>query len=113
MSENTAPPPRLRSRITTDGIDRTPHRAFLRATGLDDAAIAKPFISVVTTAGVVTPCSMTLAVKAEAAKSGVIEGGGTSREFTTISVSDGISQNHQGMKFNLVRARSLPTASNS
>ena len=102
MSENTAPPPRLRSRITTDGIDRTPHRAFLRATGLDDAAIARPFIGVVTTAGEVTPCSMTLAVQAEAAKSGVIEGGGTPREFTTISVSDGISQNHQGMKFSLV-----------
>ena len=102
MSEKTIPPSRLRSRITTDGIDRTPHRAFLRATGLDDAAIAKPFIGVVTTAGEVTPCSMTLGPQAEAAKSGIVASGGTPREFTTISVSDGISQNHQGMKFSLI-----------
>ncbi len=49
---------RLRSRITTDGLDRAPHRAFLRGMGLDDDAIARPFIGVATTAGEVTPCSM-------------------------------------------------------
>ncbi len=102
MATTRIPSTRLRSRITTDGIERTTHRAFLRATGLDDAAIAKPFIGVVTTAGEVTPCSMTLGPQAEAAKSGVVEAGGTPREFTTISVSDGIAQNHQGMKFSLI-----------
>ena len=102
MNENKSSPQRLRSRITTDGIDRATHRAFYRAMGLDDDAIAKPFIGVVTTAGEVTPCSMTLTPQAQAAKTGIAEGGGTPREFTTISVSDGISQNHQGMKFSLV-----------
>ena len=92
----------LHSRVTTVGLDRTPHRAFLRAMGLDDEAIGKPFIGVVTTAGETTPCVMTLTPQAKAAKQGVIESGGTPREFTTISVSDGLSMNHQGMKFSLI-----------
>ena len=92
----------LHSRVTTDGLDRTPHRAFLRGMGLDDEAIAKPFIGVVTTAGETTPCVMNLAPQATAAKAGVQAAGGTPREFTTISVSDGLSMNHQGMKFSLI-----------
>jgi dihydroxy-acid dehydratase len=92
----------LRSRITTDGIDRAPHRAFMRGMGLDDAAIARPFIGVVTTAGDTTPCNGTLAEQAAHAQEGVVAGGGTPRAFTTISVSDGISMNHQGMKCSLV-----------
>jgi dihydroxy-acid dehydratase len=92
----------LHSRVTTDGLDRTPHRAFLRGMGLDDEAIAKPFIGVVTTAGETTPCVMNLAPQAKAAKEGVAAAGGTPREFTTISVSDGLSMNHQGMKFSLI-----------
>jgi len=92
----------LHSRVTTDGLDRTPHRAFLRGMGLDDEAIGKPFIGVVTTAGETTPCVMNLAPQAKAAKQGVIDAGGTPREFTTISVSDGLSMNHQGMKFSLI-----------
>ncbi len=95
-------PPRLRSRIAVDGLDRTPHRAFLRGMGLDDEAIAKPFIAVVSTAGEGTPCTMTLGPQAAAARDGVFEAGGTPRAFTTISVSDGLSMNHQGMKFSLV-----------
>jgi len=93
---------RLRSRITTDGLDRTPHRAFMRAMGLDDAAIAKPMIGVVSQKGETTPCNMTHGVQAEAAKEGVAAAGGTPREFTTISVSDGLGMNHEGMKFSLV-----------
>ena len=92
----------LRSRITTDGIDRAPHRAFMRGMGLDDAAIARPFIGVVTTAGDTTPCNGTLAEQAAHAQEGVLAAGGTPRAFTTISVSDGISMNHQGMKCSLV-----------
>ena len=92
----------LRSRATTDGLDRAPHRAFLRAMGLNDEAIAQPFIGVVSTAGEITPCNLTLAAQAAAAKAGVAKAGGTPREFTTISVSDGLSMNHQGMKFSLV-----------
>ena len=92
----------LRSRITVEGLDRTPHRSFLRAMGLDDAAIARPMIGVVSTHGENTPCSMSLRPQAEAAKLGVAAGGGTPREFTTISVSDGVSMNHRGMRFSLV-----------
>ncbi len=93
---------RLRSRITTDGLDRTPHRAFLRGMGLDDDAIARPFIGVVTTQGEMTPCNMGLADQAASAKIGIEAAGGTPREFTTISVSDGLSMNHAGMKFSLI-----------
>ena len=92
----------LRSRITTDGLDRTPHRAFMRAMGLDDAAIAKPMIGVVSQKGETTPCNMTHGPQVDAAKEGVAAAGGTPREFTTISVSDGIGMNHEGMKFSLV-----------
>jgi dihydroxy-acid dehydratase len=96
------PPAPLRSRITTDGIDRTPHRTFMRAMGLDDAAIARPMIGVMSTHGENTPCSMSLRPQAEAAKIGVQAAGGTPREFTTISVSDGIAMNHLGMRMSLV-----------
>ncbi len=92
----------LRSRITTDGLDRTPHRAFMRAMGLDDAAISKPMIGVVSQKGETTPCNMTHGPQVDAAKDGVSAAGGTPREFTTISVSDGIGMNHEGMKFSLV-----------
>ena len=90
-----------RSRVTTDGLDRAPHRAFMRAMGLDDAALAKPMIGVVSMKGEQTPCNMTHDFQVDAAKVGIAEAGGTPREFTTVSVSDGISMNHEGMKFSL------------
>jgi len=91
-----------RSRVTTDGLDRAPHRAFMRAMGLDDAALAKPMIGVVSMKGEQTPCNMTHDFQVAAAKEGISEAGGTPREFATISVSDGISMNHEGMKFSLL-----------
>jgi dihydroxy-acid dehydratase len=91
-----------RSRVTTDGLDRAPHRAFMRAMGLDDEALARPMIGVVSMKGEQTPCNMTHDFQVEAAKAGIAESGGTPREFTTISVSDGISMNHEGMKFSLL-----------
>jgi dihydroxy-acid dehydratase len=99
LHDNVRP---LRSRITTDGLDRTPHRAFLRGMGLDDAAIARPFIGIVSTAGETTPCVANLAEQAACSHEGVTAAGGTPRTFTTISVSDGLSMNHQGMKCSLV-----------
>ncbi|MEO6270218.1 MAG: dihydroxy-acid dehydratase [Lautropia sp.] len=92
----------LRSRITVEGADRTPHRTFLRAMGLDDDAIAKPFVGVMSTHGENTPCSLSLRPQAEAAKMGVAMAGGTPFEFTTISVSDGVSMNHRGMRMSLM-----------
>ena len=94
--------PVLRSGITTRGLTRSPHRAFLRGMGLDDGDFDKPFIGVVTTAGETTPCNMNLSQQAQAAKSGVTDAGGIPREFTTISVADSISMNHQGMRFSLI-----------
>src|SRR5262245_806375 len=74
----------------------------MRGMGLDDAAIARPFIGVVSTAGETTPCNGNLAEQAASAHAGIAAAGGTPRAFTTISVSDGISMNHQGMKCSLV-----------
>jgi dihydroxy-acid dehydratase len=91
-----------RSRVTTEGLDRAPHRAFLRAMGLDDEALGKPMIGVVSMKGEQTPCNMTHDFQVDAAKAGIAEAGGTPREFATISVSDGISMNHEGMKFSLL-----------
>jgi dihydroxy-acid dehydratase len=99
-NQGEAPP--LRSRITVDGDDRAPHRTFLRAMGLDDEAIAKPFVGVVSTHGENTPCSLSLRPQAQAAKTGVAIAGGTPFEFTTVSVSDGVSMNHRGMRMSLM-----------
>jgi dihydroxy-acid dehydratase len=74
----------------------------MRAMGLDDAAIAKPMVGVVSQKGETTPCNMTHYAQVEYAKTGVAMAGGTPLEFTTISVSDGIGMNHEGMKFSLV-----------
>ncbi len=93
---------KLRSRIAIEGLDRTPHRAFWRAMGLSDEDLARPIVGIVSTHGETTPCSLTLGPQAAEAKSGVREAGGTPREFTTISVSDGVSMNHRGMRFSLI-----------
>ncbi|KAH0438649.1 dihydroxy-acid dehydratase [Paraburkholderia fungorum] len=91
-----------RSRTVTEGITRTPHRAFLRATGLDDAAIEKPFVAIVDTFGENTPCSMSLAAVSDNVRLGVAAGGGVPIRGSAISVSDGTSMNHSGMRFSLV-----------
>ena len=91
-----------RSRILSEGMDRTPHRAFLRACGLGDDDIGKPLIGIVSTQGENTPCSMSLAPQADAARLGVAAGGAVPVPFTTISVSDGLSMNHKGMRLSLV-----------
>jgi len=93
---------RWRSRITTDGVDRVPHRAFLRAMGLSDEDIARPFVGVVSTAGETTPCSLPLQAQAEAAKTGIRAVGGTPFGFTTVTVADSLSMNHRGMRFSLI-----------
>jgi dihydroxy-acid dehydratase len=91
-----------RSRIAIDGLDRTPHRAFLRACGLDDDGLDKPLVGIVSTQGENTPCSMSLGPQADAARLGVAAGGAVPVPFTTISVSDGASMNHKGMRLSLV-----------
>jgi dihydroxy-acid dehydratase len=99
--KNRSPVPR-RSRLTLEGLERTSHRTFMRALGLDEAAMAKPFVGVMSTHGENTPCSLSLRPQAEAAKLGVAAAGGTPFEFTTISVSDGVSMGHRGMRMSLL-----------
>ena len=96
-----------RSEIVTTGVSRTLHRYQLRATGLDDAAIARPFVGVAHTYGEVSPCSQSLQSQVAAAKLGVEVGGGTAREFSTISVSDVLTQNHEGMRFSLMSREAI------
>lgn len=91
-----------RSRVVTGGLARAPQRAFLRATGLDDTDLEKSFVGIVTTAGENTPCSMSLAPQADQARLGVAAGGGVPVTFTTVSVSDGTSMNHAGMRMSLL-----------
>jgi dihydroxy-acid dehydratase len=93
---------RLPSRHVSVGPTRAPHRAFYYAMGLQESEIYKPFVGVVSTWNEAAPCNMGLSRQAKIAKSGVQEGGGSPREFTTITVTDGIAMGHEGMKSSLV-----------
>src|SRR5712692_5474719 len=94
--------PKLPSRITVEGLDRAPHRAFLRALGLSDADLDKPFVGVVSTDGRVTPCNALLGGFARKACAAVREAGGIPFDFASISVADSMSMNHGGMRYSLV-----------
>jgi dihydroxy-acid dehydratase len=98
----TSPKKSLRSAIISEGLDRAPHRAFLRATGVGDEDFGKPFVGIVSQHGENTPCSMSLGPQADAARLGVAAGGSIPVQFTTVSVSDGVSMNHKGMRMSLV-----------
>jgi len=93
---------KLPSRHITEGPKSAAHRAFFYAMGVSREAMSRPIIGVATTWNETAPCNITLRRQAQAAKSGVDEAGGTPREFTTITVTDGIAMGHQGMKSSLV-----------
>ncbi len=93
---------RLPSRHVTVGPERAPHRSYLYAMGLTDEQIAQPLIGVATTWNEAAPCNIALSRQAQASKKGVAAAGGTPREFTTITVTDGIAMGHAGMKSSLV-----------
>ena len=93
---------RLPSRHVTVGPERAPHRAFLYSMGLTTEQINQPIIGVATTWNEAAPCNIALSRQAQAAKKGVAAAGGTPREFTTITVTDGIAMGHEGMKSSLV-----------
>jgi dihydroxy-acid dehydratase len=80
---------------------------MLRATGLDDAAIAKPLVAVVHTWTDVSPCNLTLRDLAQHVRQGVIDGGGTPIEFNTIAVTDGIAMGSEGMRASLVSRETI------
>ena len=91
-----------RSHEVTDGPERAPARAMLRAVGMTDADWAKPQVGVASSWNEVTPCNLPLDRLAKRAKQGVRDAGGFPLEFVTIAVSDGISMGTEGMRASLV-----------
>ena len=92
---------RLPSRHVTEGPSRAPHRSYFYAMGLSEEEIHQPWVGVATCWNEAAPCNITLNRQAQAVKAGVKAAGGTPREFTTITVTDGIAMGHEGMRSSL------------
>ncbi|EKQ71104.1 dihydroxyacid dehydratase [Leptolyngbyaceae cyanobacterium JSC-12] len=111
MSEN------WRSKVVTEGVQRSPNRAMLRAVGFSDDDFKKPIVGVASAYSTITPCNMGIASLAAKAEDGIRQGGGMPQIFGTITVSDGISMGTEGMKYSLVSrdviADSIETACNA
>ncbi|MEB3179477.1 MAG: dihydroxy-acid dehydratase [Nostocaceae cyanobacterium] len=111
MSEN------LRSKAITQGVQRSPNRAMLRAVGFSDQDFTKPIVGVASAHSTITPCNMGIAPLASRAEAGIRAAGGMPHIFGTITVSDGISMGTEGMKYSLVSrdviADSIETACNA
>jgi dihydroxy-acid dehydratase len=95
-------PMKPRSHEVTDGYERAPARAMLRAVGMTDDDWGKPQVAIASSWNEVTPCNLPLDRLAKRSKDGVRQAGGFPMEFTTIAVSDGISMGHEGMRASLV-----------
>jgi dihydroxy-acid dehydratase len=93
---------KLPSRITVEGLDRAPHRAFLHALGVKGEDLKKPFVGVASTDGRVTPCNALLGEFARQACAAIRENGGVPFDFAAASVADSMSMNHGGMRYSLV-----------
>jgi len=93
---------KLPSRHVSVGPEKAPHRSYYYAMGMTEEEINQPLVGVVSTWNEAAPCNIALARQAQAAKRGVREHAGTPREFTTITVTDGIAMGHAGMKSSLV-----------
>jgi dihydroxy-acid dehydratase len=102
MSERSTNPLKPLSHEVTDGFERAPARAMLRAVGMTDDDWDKPQVGVCSSWNEVTPCNLPLERLAKRAKVGVSAAGGFPIEFVTIAVSDGISMGHEGMRASLV-----------
>jgi dihydroxy-acid dehydratase len=106
-----------RSRTITQGTNRTPNRAMLRAVGFGDNDFEKPIVGVANGFSTITPCNMGLNELTAAAERGIREAGGMPQSFGTITASDGIAMGTEGMKFSLVSreviADSIETACNA
>ena len=98
---------RLPSRHATEGPERAPHRSYYYAMGLSEEEIHQPFVGVATTWNEAAPCNISLGRQAQAVKRGVQASNGTPREFTTITVTDGIAMGHQGMKASLASREAI------
>jgi dihydroxy-acid dehydratase len=95
-------PAKRRSAALTDGVDRAPARAMLKAIGLDDDALARPLIGIATTWIETMPCNWNQRELARHVRRGIIDAGGTPMEFNTIAVSDGVSMGTEGMRASLI-----------
>jgi dihydroxy-acid dehydratase len=93
---------KLPSRHVSVGPTSAPHRSYYYAMGMTEEQINQPFVGVVTTWNEAAPCNISLSRQAQSAKKGVWDAHGTPREFTTITVTDGIAMGHEGMKSSLI-----------
>ena len=93
---------KLPSRHVSLGPESAPHRSYYYAMGMTEKDIKQPFVGVATCWNEAAPCNISLSRQAQSVKEGVIKKHGTPREFTTISVTDGIAMGHEGMKSSLV-----------
>ncbi|MDR3472707.1 MAG: dihydroxy-acid dehydratase [Devosia sp.] len=101
MDSNYVDKSRLPSRHVTEGPERAPHRSYLYAMGLTTEQIHQPLVGVATAWNEAAPCNISLQRQAQAVKKGVAAARGTPREFTTITVTDGMAMGHAGMKSSL------------
>jgi len=96
MSEN------LRSRVVTQGVQRSPNRAMLRAVGFQDGDFTKAIVGVANGYSTITPCNMGINQLAQRAEASIKNAGAMPQIFGTITISDGISMGTEGMKYSLV-----------
>ena len=101
MSKGKLDKSNLPSRHVTEGPSRAPHRSYFYAMGLNDQEIHQPFVGVATCWNEAAPCNIALSRQAQSVKIGVKQARGTPREFTTITVTDGIAMGHEGMRSSL------------
>src|SRR6201987_6539586 len=100
-------PAKRHSAALTEGVDRAPARAMLKAIGLDDEALARPLVGIATTWIETMPCNWNQRELARHVRRGIIEAGGTPVEFNTIAVSDGVSMGTEGMRASLVSRETI------
>ncbi|WP_370302963.1 dihydroxy-acid dehydratase [Pseudooceanicola sp.] len=98
---------KLPSRHVTEGPERAPHRSYLYAMGLSDEEIHQPLVGVATCWNEAAPCNIALNRQAQSVKMGVKAASGTPREFTTITVTDGMAMGHEGMRSSLASREAI------
>ncbi len=101
-TSQSATPPAFRSALIRTGTIRATTRSFLHALGQDDEDIERPHVGVFHTGGEMSPCNLNLREQAQHAKTGIYAGGGTPHECPVVSVSDGLTMAHSGMRFSLI-----------
>jgi dihydroxy-acid dehydratase len=107
MSAGRIDKSKLPSRYVTEGPSRAPHRSYMYAMGVSEEEIHQPLIGVATCWNEAAPCNISLNRQAQAVKMGVKHANGTPREFTTITVTDGIAMGHEGMRSSLASREAI------